>query len=431
MSYVALLMVFVLEYVRPISYVPGLAVLKLNSLVPLVAFIGTLSSGSAAAAKAWVWSDPNTRAMSVFLGLVFLSVLVADVQEFAWIRFNGALGFVVLYWVMVSELTTVARIQGVFAMLVVVHVIVAALNPVIFTNPDQRNYIASGAFLGDGNDFALSLDIALPLCLFLFLNSKVWLRPVWTAGLLIMVACVVLSQSRGGTLGLGAMAIYYWFKSPKKLQTGGTALAIVALIISFAPSAYFERIQQIGDTTEGSASARLVAWGVGVRMAADNPLFGVGAGHFPTKFANEYRPRDLDGPNMTAHSVYFLALGELGFPGLALVIFFILSNLFANQRLLVELRNRHGSKAVEIQLLASLSASVIAFASAGAFLSCLYYPHMYVIAALNASARNVLRRSSLQTSADAAPVAKPAAITIHPALRPPPRRPLVTVSRQR
>jgi probable O-glycosylation ligase (exosortase A-associated) len=430
MSYIALLLFFILDYVRPISYVPELAVLKLNTLVPLVAFLGIFWSGSAAAASTWVWSDRSTRAIGVFLTLVTLSVLVADVQEFAWIRFNGALGFAALYWVMVSELTTIARIQGVFAMLVVVHVIVAALNPVIFINPEQRNYIASGAFLGDGNDFALSLDIALPLCLFLFLNAKAWLRPVWIAALLIMVACVVLSQSRGGTLGLGAMAVYYWFKSPKKFQTGATAAVIVVLILSFAPSAYFDRIRQIGDTTEGSASSRLVAWGVGVRMALDNPLFGVGAGHFPTKFGNEYRPRDYDGPQMTAHSVYFLALGELGFPGLAVLIYFIVSNLFANQRLLVELRNRHGSKTREVQLLASLSASVIAFATAGAFLSCLYYPHIYVIAALQASARNVLRRSSLE-SGDAAPVAKSTAITIHPALRPPPRRPLTPAALQR
>ena len=106
---------------------------------------------------------------------------------------------------------------------------------------------------------------------------------------------MVLSQSRGGTLGLGAMALYHWLKSPKKLQTGAIAVVIIGLIAALAPSAYFTRMNQIGDTTEGSASARIMAWGVATRMGMDHPLLGVGAGHFPTKFAMEYRPKDPSG----------------------------------------------------------------------------------------------------------------------------------------
>jgi len=425
MSYVALVMFFVVEYVRPASYVPALAVLKLNSLVPLSAFCGTLLSGTAAAAKDWVLSDSNTRVVFGLLGLVSLSVLTSDVQMFAWDRFTAILGFAIIYWVLVSELTSVARIQGIFVALVMVHVVVAALNPVLFTNPDQRNYIASGSFLGDGNDFALSLGIVLPLCLFLFLNAKVWLRPFYMIALLVLVACIVLSQSRGGTLGLGAMGIYYWLKSPKKAQTGAMALVVVILIATLAPSAYFTRMQMIGDTQEGSASGRIMAWGVATQMAIDNPFLGVGAGHFPTKFANEYKPPRYIGPGMTAHSVYFLALGELGVPGLAIVLYFILSNLAANRRLAIEVRKRHGPKAIELQLLASNSAAVIAFAVAGAFLSALYYPHLYVIAGLQAAVRSVVRNRCLH-GAPIAPVLKSREIFIHPALRRPAATPLAT-----
>ena len=42
MIYYALLSFFVLEYVRPGAYVPGLDALHLNSLVPLACIIGTL-----------------------------------------------------------------------------------------------------------------------------------------------------------------------------------------------------------------------------------------------------------------------------------------------------------------------------------------------------------------------------------------------------
>jgi probable O-glycosylation ligase (exosortase A-associated) len=427
MSYVLLLLFFLVEYVRPTSYVPALMVLKLNLLIPVGAFVGSLASGSAAAAKEWIVSDNSSRVVLGMLSIVGLSVITSDVQEIAWARFTAVAGFVIIYWVLASELRTVARIQGVFAMLVLVHLIIAALNPALFTNADQRTYIASGSFLGDGNDFALSLTISIPLCLFLFLNAKVSLRPIWAAALLLLVACVVLTQSRGGTLGLGAMALYYWFKNPKKLQTGTIAVLVVVLILALAPSAYFTRMNQIGDTTEGSASGRITAWGVAIRMALDHPLFGVGAGHFPTMFAEAYLPEGYDNRPMTAHSVYFLALGELGFPGLALLIYYVVASLRANQRLAAEVRRRHGSKVIDLQLLASTSAAVIAFAVAGAFLSCLYYPHLYIIAGLQAAVRNVVRNRCLQQEGVMAPVAsRPREIAIHPALRPSPGRSLVT-----
>lgn len=430
MSYFFLLMFFGVEYVRPTSYVPALTILHLNSIVPLIAFAGSVLSGTASAAFRWLGSDPGTRAVAALLTLVGISLITSDVQTFAWDRFTAILGYAIIFVVLASELTTISRIQGVLATLVLVHVIVAALSPEVFANPDQRNYIASGAFLGDGNDFSLSLNIVLPFCLFLFLNARVWLRPLWGFAMLVLVACVVLSQSRGGTLGLGAMAIYYWLKSPKKVQTGAVAVLVTMLILALAPSAYFTRMHQIGDTNEGSAAGRLMAWGVAIRMAADNPLLGVGAGHFPTKFANEYRPKDLSGPAMTAHSVYFLALGELGVPGLVALIYFIVSGLMANRRLAMEVRRRHGPKAIEIPLLASMSAAIIAFAVSGAFLSCLYYPHLYIIAGLLAAVRNVVRQRCLQPAAEQSTVPTASKeIWLHPALRPAPSRPLVSHTR--
>ena len=128
---------------------------------------------------------------------------------------------------------------------------------------------------------------------------------------------------------------------------------------------------------------------------------------------------------MTAHSVYFLALGELGLPGLGLLLYFIIATLRANQRLSIQVRQLYGRKSIEMQLLASTNASVISFAVAGAFLSCLYHPHIYVIAGLQAAVRNVIRQRCLQ-GGEVAQEAKRTEITIHPALRPAPHPTLIT-----
>lgn len=432
MSYLLLLLFFVVEYVRPSSYVPALTVLRLNSLVPLGAFIGSLSSGTVGASGAWVWQDSNSKLVLSFLGLLAVSVMFADVQMYAFDRFTAVMGYVIIAWILFSELNTLDRIKGVFTALVVVHLLVAALNPVLFTNPEARNYIASGSFLGDGNDFALSVDLALPFCLFLMLNARVWVKPIWVAALLLMVACVVLSQSRGGTLGLGLMGLYYWAKSPKKVQTGLIAVVVVVLIIAMAPGAYFTRMQMMGDTEEGSAAARITAWKAATRMAIDNPFLGVGAGNFPTKFDTTYRPPDYDGPGKTAHSVYFLALGELGVPGMFIVVYFAFANLLANSRLAREVKVRKGAQAIEAQLLSSTSASLISYSIAAAFLSTLYYPHWFVLAGVMAAARQVVRMRLADSEPQAVTAPHADKVTIHPMLRPPARPALAPpVARQR
>jgi hypothetical protein len=124
------------------------------------------------------------------------------------------------------------------------------------------------------------------------------------------------------------------------------------------------------------------------------------------------------GAGMTAHSVYFLALGELGLPGLLLVLVFIIGSLVANGRLASLARSRLGRSSMEVQLLASMSASVIAFAVAGAFLSALYYPHIYVMAGIQVAARHLVRQRCEAGEGVEQVAQAERSITTHPALRP-------------
>lgn len=420
MSYFMMLAFFFTEYVRPSSYIPALNAFHFNSIVPLTALVASVKKSNDTLRQRLL-AEPNTRIIGFFLALVAMSVVMADVQERALNAWEIVLGYSFIYWVIASEVNTMDRVKGVVKTLIGVHLIVAALNPVIFTDPGTRSYIASGSFLGDGNDFALSLDIILPLCLFLFLDTKKTMQKLlWASALLVCVAGVVASQSRGGTIGLGCMALYYWTKSRKKVQTALVAAVVILLIFVLAPGAYFDRMNMIGDTQEGSAQARIEAWKIAFQMALDNPIFGVGAAHFPIKIGTEYRPPGFVGSGMTAHSIYFLALGELGFPGIFMILAYITSNLHLNRKLAQEVRERNSPTAgVDIQVLASLSAALIAFASGGAFLSAIYYPHMFVLGGLLTATRHVVRERTLAADAPAALAQKSGGVTYHWALRRP------------
>ena len=421
MIYYALLALFVLDYVRPTSYVPALLPFRLNLLAAATTILGSFSD-SGPVKNQDILSEFNTKLFLVFLGMIVISLPMADVTLYVKDTFTVVLSYVLLYWAIVKQVTDIRRLKGVIKALVFVHVTVAALNPLMFLEPEVRHYVASGAFLGDGNDFALSVNIVVPLCLFMFFDATKKLHKLMYAGaMVVLIICVIATQSRGGTVALGCVGFYYWLKSSKKLPTAVLAVALLALVLVFAPPAYFARMNTIS-TQEGSAQGRIHAWGAAVRMAIDNPIFGVGPGHFPVKYGAEYS-KEAGSPWHTAHSIYFLILGEYGLPGITLLITLIVSNIRRNRHAAAALEKATpGADTTSTRLLASTSASMLAFATGGAFLSAIYYPHMYVLAGIMVASRR-LALAEGQVQQAAAPAAPPRRITYHWALDPARRAP--------
>lgn len=399
MIYAGLILFFVMEYVRPADgLLPFLAPLKLNTVVPLTIFAATLLA-SGKVGNGDVFRERTSRLFALWLGLIALSVLTAGRRDAATTALSATFGYLLVYWVIAKQITEMRRLKGVFTILILVHLLLAALTPEMFTDAEGRHYLASGTFLADGNDFALSVNVALPLCLFLWYDASSKARKVLSgAAVLALILCIVATKSRGGTIGLAAVGFYYWTKSDKKLKTGMFAFAAVLMILVVAPPSYFARMDSVANTQEGSAQGRIQAWNASTTMAITTGGLGVGAGNFSANWGK------------TAHSIYFLTLGELGLPGVTLLLLIIGSNLVENRRLTIEIRNRHPVEgAREIRLLASTSAAMIAFAAGGAFLSAIYYPHMYVIGGMLVSARR-LARERLASAEGVAPVAAPAVV---------------------
>jgi putative inorganic carbon (HCO3(-)) transporter len=414
MSYVSVLLFFVMDYVRPTSHVPALTPLRLNLLVLcLVTFSGFF--GRSKVSNEDVLRETNSRLILFLLGLIGVSIVTADSSLRAFHVLEMVAGYALVYWAIARQVTSLRRIAGVFKTLVFVHVVIAILTPALFMSSD-RQYISSSSFLGDPNDFALSVNVTIPMCLFLLLESrKVTQRLMYIALLLFLVFLVVMTQSRGGTIALVCVGIYYWLKSDKKIMTASLAAVAAALVISLAPSNYFDRLNTISTYEEDtSAMGRIAAWQAGARMGLTHPLLGVGAGHFPANFTT-YTPRSEEFRWRTAHSIYFLALGELGLPGLGVLLALILSNILANRRLLAQARTAQHT-ASDTRLLACLSVSMAAYAIAGTFLSAVYYPHLYILAGLFVAARRIVQERATVRTASQAPVEPQ--LSYHWALKP-------------
>ena len=388
-----LLLALFFEYARPASYFKPLGVIPLNSMIPLALVVVASFAGGL---RPWnrIFADSLAKWPFIFLGFVMVSVAWATVSTYTYTVFERMLGYLFLFIMIARIATTRQRVRGVCFTLIVAHMFLLIMNPEVVLNPTTRHYITGATFLGDGNDYSMSLCVLLGFAMFITAGqtSKLKKGLCW-AMLGLLVLTIVGTQSRGATLGMIAVFGYMWWRSPRK-AVGVIAIFVAAFaVLLYAPDVYFERMSTLSaPSEESSADGRLHAWRAGARMALNN-VFGVGAGNFPNNFP-KYRSADAPTRWMTAHSMYFLVLGELGFLGLLLLLKLVFGNFRSNVRLRKRLLQQQGTDrsrfAADIRALDMFNASIVGLAVAGAFLSITYYPHIFVLAALCISLRRLL-----------------------------------------
>jgi probable O-glycosylation ligase (exosortase A-associated) len=264
----------------------------------------------------------------------------------------------------------------------------------VVSDPTTRTYIRNNPFMGDGNDFSLSLCITIPLCLFLFNNvDRKINKAIYFSFFILMFLAIIGNSSRGGTLAILCILLYYGIKSQNKIKFVFFILLMSCLVFVYAPPSYYNRIEHINNWQEPSAQGRVNAWKGAIQMASDHPFLGIGAGHFPIKYASDYQIGKEYIEKKTAHSMYFLALGELGFPGFIIIIYLIIFNFLKNEKLIKLIKKSNiDNRKENLSLIIHLNASLVGFSVAALFLSVLYYPHIFVLAGIFDSARRIVNK---------------------------------------
>jgi putative inorganic carbon (hco3(-)) transporter len=395
--YYWLLLVLFFEYARPAYFIPFLRIPFLYSILPLT-LVAAQHFGQGLRPYREIFADKSAKWPLVLLTMIMLGMVYADLQRAAYDTFILVLGFVFIFIMVARIVTTLSRIRGVVAVLLISHLFLLAMNPNVVLNPTQRQYILGATFLGDGNDFSLSMCILLPLAVYLALGMKAWwTRLLFWASVAVVLLGIVATQSRGASIGLAGVVAFLWLFSPRKAigLVGAAIVGVVVLI--YAPPEYFNRMRTISTyQDDGSAQGRIEAWKSSINMAIDHPLLGVGAGNFATSFGVKYRTPGAAGmPWLTAHSSYFLLLGELGFPGLIVLLCMIFGNIRSNLKLRRMILARAGPAPLpetreNVRALFLTAAAFLGFALAGAFLSASYYPHIYVLTGLLVATRAVV-----------------------------------------
>ncbi len=402
MLYAGFLISVFLEYVRPGSYLPVIDAIKINSMIPILVLIGTMFYKGPVDHKQF-FENSNSKWMLFFLFLLVVSIFIAEVTMYSYNTFKVVLGFVFWYYIIVRILTDRDKIKGLFSIFIISHVVLLMFNPQVVLNPATRSYIHGNTFLGDGNDFSLSVSIAIPMCLYLIQESKtVTIKALYILAFMLLIFAIVGTQSRGATIALAFIFLYLWWVGRKKFLGILFIVAVLAVVVNYAPPVYFERLNTIKNyETEGSAQGRIVAWKTAIRMVKKYPLTGVGTGHFAVKLGREFRPPEFGSENLpwlTAHSVYFLVIGELGVPGITFILVILIGNFLRNRHYIKDAQNSSKENAMSYRnLFVMLNGSLIAFAVGGAFLSVAYYPHLYILTGIFTAVQLMYERDKLDS----------------------------------
>ena len=235
-------------------------------------------------------------------------------------------------------------------------------------------------FLNDPNDFAQFLLVMLPLL------WTAWRKRAVVRNVVLVLApsalilwTILLTQSRGGLLGFGAIVLA---ALRKRLGNARSAVITVVLVGGVMASGAWQR----GDISvhEDSAAGRVEAWGNGIAMWKSSPLWGVGFGKFGDH--NE------DEGGLTAHNSFVLCFAELGTLGYLLWLGLITAAMLdlSNLRKRLPVTEDLSRWATAIRL------SLIAYLTTAWFLSRTYDMTLFVLLGMGVAIVRMAARESDQ-----------------------------------
>ncbi len=242
--------------------------------------------------------------------------------------------------------------------------------------------------MGDPNDLALCLLMSVPFLAEATLHPRLRAkRGFWAVLLVINLAGIVVTQSRGGLLGLAA-ALYVVMRRRIASRAVTAVLVGVALVGTVMYSGITERQTVVleGGPIDASARGRIDAWYAGARMFKANPLTGVGLLQ-ATPMYNYYAVNPIDWRSKTSHNIFVQAAAEAGLLGLLPLCMLVLFAFLTDWQL--QFNRPRDATPTEDVFLQSRFATLVGMMVGSLFLSVAWSWFPYIVIAQSATAHRV------------------------------------------
>jgi probable O-glycosylation ligase (exosortase A-associated) len=255
----------------------------------------------------------------------------------------------------------------------------------ILVGGSGRVWGPAGSMIEDNNGLGLALVMIVP---FMYFLHQVTTRRLVRAALVLCIVMICFSilgsQSRGALLALVGMAFVLALKGKRPIQMGILLGTLLVAAILFMPESWSGRMWTIQTYDQDtSAMSRLYAWKTMWTMALHRPLVGGGFASDNAAVFALYAPERIGdyegGAIFVAHSIYFQALGEHGFPGLLLYLLLGFLTWRKAGSIAEQTKDDPDFCTWVPVLMRMVQVSLFGFAVGGAFLSLVYFDLPYYI----------------------------------------------------
>ncbi len=394
-----------IEYTRLPSMYPILQAIPIMKLVVVITIVGLLTSARPPSGQQRSSSGSLDFAMLAFLVACIMSALFSGLFQLE--NVVAMVTWAVVYFMISRSLTGSWRLR--------IFIFLFLLLCLKLSQFEIRDYLTQQAFgrsasfldsrgvgagssdfFGNGEDFGVAMCVVWPLAGSLLFGEpkklpKLFLLLCFVSFLISILLC----GSRGAVLGAAVAAFTIWAKNPKRIVGGAMVLFFALGTFYLLPGPTGERMRSaLHPSQDDTAQMRFTLWGAGLHMFEDHPLFGVGIGNFRTSYVFDYGGAALTPTVYAPHSIYVQALSETGIAGtvpLLLIWFFFLRVNSRTRRHLktLGLANR---KSFEYRLSIGLDLAFVGYMVSGAFITVLYYPHLWYLLGLNVALHNICLR---------------------------------------
>lgn len=374
---------YFMEYCRPQnSLIPALAVLRLSGIIGIALVVVILT-------KSKIGQLLKIKEIRYYL--FFTAVLLVNIP-FArnnYHAYDKTVTFLVFLFTAILPTIVILLKYNYFERFIRLFGLVFLVLALIVLRNGGRG---AGSFTWDENDAAAVLCVGLSFTFYLSRLAPTKSRTFfWLIASGVIALSVLVTASRGGFLGLIAVAIIVLYFSGRLFK--GLMYGVLVAILSygslfFLPKGDYYRAEfaSIFDKSDGTRNERFYSWGIAWIMFTHNPVLGVGANNYPYNVAHyehlhpEYDDNRKSLGGRWAHSLPFTIIAETGILG---TLFYFLC--FWRVSKICLKKGRHsaslgdGRESLYYQM---ILASLAGYMVCSLFITTLYYPVVWHLVAI-------------------------------------------------
>ncbi len=320
--------------------------------------------------------------MMLFAFWVTMSHLGAKNPDLGEIWYGEYLKIFGMYYLASRVVRTPTQVWGLYMLIIIaIGYISIEMNHIYIST--GKLILAKRGFAGlDNNGAALMLCLGVPLCYFAWEFTQKWYKWLFLLIIPVIMHAVLSTYSRGAMVSMAMSAPVLMVFSQKRKFLICVYLAIGAMLPMMAGKEIQDRFFSVEKREmDDSYRSRMLSWGIGMEIALDYPIFGVGVRNSNA----EMGPRGADMEGRTIHSQYIQIAADSGLCAMVIYVSMIVATFYCIFRASARLWHRTDFESRRARaMLGGIACSLISFCIGAIALSLEVFEVSYLLFFLGA-----------------------------------------------